>query len=131
MFPLHSEIEALLWAMDCIRNLREFRVTFTTDCFQLVKMVSESEEWPVFRNYLEDIRTLQGSFISSEIIHVRRMKNLRTDNLVHSARKQSSFVIYMDVELSFWFSESVWICKSWCQKRKKRCVVSLSNLSHI
>ena len=42
--PLHAEMEALLWAMVCMRNLRQFQVTFATDCSQLVKMVSEPEE---------------------------------------------------------------------------------------
>ena len=42
--PLHAEIEALLWAMECMRNLRQLQVTFATDCFQLVKMVSEPKE---------------------------------------------------------------------------------------
>ena len=42
--PLHSEVEALIWAMECMRNLRQFRITFATDCTQLVKMVSEPEE---------------------------------------------------------------------------------------
>ena len=37
---LHSEIEALIWAMKCMRNLRQFIVTFATDCSYLVKMVS-------------------------------------------------------------------------------------------
>ena len=42
--PLHSEIEALIWAMECMRNLRQYTVTFATDCSQLVKMVSEPDE---------------------------------------------------------------------------------------
>ena len=42
--PLHAEIEALLRAMECMKNLRQFHVTFATDCSQLVKMVSEPEE---------------------------------------------------------------------------------------
>ena len=42
--PLHAEMEALLWAMECMRNLRQSQVTFATDCSQLVKMVSEPEE---------------------------------------------------------------------------------------
>ena len=41
--PLHSEMEALIWAMECMRNLRQFSVIFVTDCSQLVKMVSEPE----------------------------------------------------------------------------------------
>ena len=38
--PLHAEMEALLWAMECMRNLRQYQVTFATDCSQLVTMVS-------------------------------------------------------------------------------------------
>jgi len=41
---LHAEMETLLWAMVCIRNLRQFQVTFATDCSQLVRMVLEPEE---------------------------------------------------------------------------------------
>ena len=50
--PLHTEFEALIWAMECMKNLRQFRVTFVTDCSQVVKMVSEPEEWPAFESYL-------------------------------------------------------------------------------
>ena len=42
--PLHAEMEALIWAMECMKNLRQFQVTFATDCYQLVKMVSAPEE---------------------------------------------------------------------------------------
>ena len=42
--PLHSEVEVLIWAMECVKNLRHFQVTFATNCSQLVKMVSEPEE---------------------------------------------------------------------------------------
>ena len=31
--PLHAEMEALVWAMVCMRNLRQSQVTFATDCF--------------------------------------------------------------------------------------------------
>ena len=41
--PFHSEIEAIIWAMECMRNLRQFTVKFVTDCSQLIKMVSEAE----------------------------------------------------------------------------------------
>ena len=56
--------------------------------------------------------------ICSEIIHVPRTKNLKTDSLARSAKKQSSFVVHMDAELPVWFTESIWVYKSWWQKRK-------------
>ena len=57
--PLHSEIDAFIWAMKCMMNLRQYQVTFATNCSQLVKMVSESKEWLAFATYLEDIKALK------------------------------------------------------------------------
>ena len=104
---LHSEIEVLIWAMECMWNLMQFTVTFTTHCSQFVKMVSEPEEWSVFASYLEDIKILKMSFQSSEIIHIPRAQNSKADSLARNARKQSSFVVHMDAELPVWFAESV------------------------
>src|SRR5690606_15144482 len=101
------EMEALLWAIECMRNLRQFQVTFATNCSQLVKMVLEPEEWLVFANYLEDIKMLKDSFTNSEIIYVPRAHNSKVDSLARSARNQSSFVVHMDAELPVWFTESV------------------------
>ena len=113
--------------MECTRNLRQFNVTFATNCSQLVKMVSEPEKWPAFAsyledikilkrkfqqfkahlyttwpafaNYLEDIKILKRSFNSSELIHIPQMHNSRADSLARSAKKQPSFVVHMDAEL--------------------------------
>ena len=30
--PLHSKMEDLIWTMKCMKNLRQFTVTFATDC---------------------------------------------------------------------------------------------------
>ena len=51
--PLHLEIEAFIWAMECMKNLRQFNVTFATDCSQLVKMISKLEELSAFASYLK------------------------------------------------------------------------------
>ena len=99
--PLYSEIEALIWAMECMRNLRQFPVTFETDCSQLVKMVSEPDEWPAFASYLEDIKFLKRSFISSELIHTPHTHNSKVNSLAHNTKKQSSFIVLMDAELQF------------------------------
>uniref|UniRef100_A0A0D3DRT8 RNase H type-1 domain-containing protein n=1 Tax=Brassica oleracea var. oleracea TaxID=109376 RepID=A0A0D3DRT8_BRAOL len=70
----------LIWAMKCMKNLRQFKVTFATDCFSIE--------------------------VSSEIDHVPRTENLRADSLACSARKQPSFVVHMDAVLPIWFLES-------------------------
>ena len=125
LIPLHSEVEGLIWAMECMRKLRQFQITFATYCSQLVKMISEPEEWPAFNSYLEDIKTLKESFFNSEIIHVLRKENLMADNLACSVRKQLFFIVYMDAELPVLFTESsqvksIWICKSHDEKKIKK-----------
>uniref|UniRef100_A0A0D3CNU4 RNase H type-1 domain-containing protein n=1 Tax=Brassica oleracea var. oleracea TaxID=109376 RepID=A0A0D3CNU4_BRAOL len=69
-------------------------------------MVSELDEWPAFESYLEDIKFLRRSFTNSDIVHVPRTENIKADRLAHIARKQPSFVVHMDAELSLWFTES-------------------------
>ena len=93
--PLHAKVEALIWAMECIRNLRQFQIMFATDCSHLVKIVSEPEEWLAFEMYLEDIKILKASF---EIIHVPRTENSRADSLARNVRKQLSFVGHVDLD---------------------------------
>ena len=105
--PLHAEMEALLWAMECMRNLRQFQVTFATDCSQLVNMVSEPDEWPAFASYLKDIKNLKECFTRSELIYIPRTQNSKADSLARSARKQPSFVVHMDADHPVWFTESI------------------------
>ena len=92
---LHSKIEALIWAMECMRSLRQFNVTFATDCSQLVKMVSEPLEWSVFASYFDDIKTFRESFHNSKIIHIPRTQNKGGQCSTHTARRQPSFVVHM------------------------------------
>ena len=123
--PLHSEIEALIWAIKCKRNLRKLYVTFATDCSQFVKMVSELEVWPAFASYLEDITFLKRIFNSSDIIHIPRMHNSKADSFARNARKQPSFVVHMDVELPIWFTKSTWVSVCCWQKNLlflKNCI---------
>ena len=111
--PLHADIEPLLWAMECMKNVRQFKVTFATDCSQLVKMISEPKEWLAFTNYMEDIKILKEDFTRSEIIYIPRTQNSRADSLARSVRKEPSFVVHMDQDLLGWFTESVWVCNWW------------------
>ena len=90
-----------------MRNLRQFTVTFAANCSQLLKMVSESEELPVFANYLEDIKIIKRSFNSSEFIQIPWTLNSRSESLARSAKKQLPFVIHMYVELPVWFAEFI------------------------
>ena len=88
LFPFHSKMETLPWAIGYMKNLCQSHVIFTTDCSQLVKTVLEPEKWPSFASYLEDIKILKESFIGSAIIHVPRTQNIKADKIARSAKNQ-------------------------------------------
>lgn len=103
--PLHSKIEALIWAMECKKNLCQYQVAFATEYFRLVKMVSKPKEcqfYKLFRRYQD----LKRQFSILLPLHIPRTMYSRVDILARCDRKQSTFVIHMDSELPFWFAES-------------------------
>ena len=59
---LHTECEALIWAMECMKTLDYPDMVFATDCSQLVKMVFSPDEWPVFATHLEEFRRSKTFF---------------------------------------------------------------------
>jgi len=42
--PLHKEVEAVLWMMKCMIGADNQKITFFTDCSDLVKMVFSPTE---------------------------------------------------------------------------------------
>ena len=80
---LHSEVEALQWAME---NMLQHSTHFGTDCKELIAMINEPQAWPSFATKLERIETLLICFPDFSIIHVPQAQNqlavmLRGDNL--------------------------------------------------
>ncbi|KAF2596656.1 hypothetical protein F2Q68_00009016 [Brassica cretica] len=65
---LHSEVEALLWAME---NMLQHSTcqSFGTDCKELIAMIKKPHAWPTFATELERIETLQICFPDFNIIH--------------------------------------------------------------
>ena len=108
--PMYTYIIEFLYFRGKYRSNLFFASIFR-DCFQLVKIVLEPEEWPAFVNYLDDVKTLKESFSRSEIIYVPKTQNSMADRLARSVRKQPSFVVHRDANHPVWFTESVWICK--------------------
>ena len=77
---LHSEVEALRWAM---KNMLEHSPcqSFGTDCKELIAMINELQEWPSFATELEKIETLHICFPDFKIIHVPRVRSQFSDFL--------------------------------------------------
>ncbi|KAF2608110.1 hypothetical protein F2Q68_00044298 [Brassica cretica] len=75
---LHSEVEALRWAME---NMLQHSTcqSFGTDCKELIVMIKDPQAWPSFATELERIETLQICFPDFKIIHVPRAHNQTSD----------------------------------------------------
>ncbi|CAL9237396.1 unnamed protein product [Arabidopsis halleri] len=74
---LHSEIEALIWAMQNILSRRINCQAFETDCSELVSMVQSSEEWSAFSNLLDEFGLLRVSFPSFLFSLISRLCNVK------------------------------------------------------
>ena len=75
---LHSDVEALRWAME---NMLQHSTcqSFGTDCKELITMIKDPQAWPSFATELERIETLQICFTDLNIIHVLRARNKISD----------------------------------------------------
>ncbi|KAF3590685.1 hypothetical protein DY000_02024760 [Brassica cretica] len=82
---LHSEVEALRWAME---NMLQHSTcqSFGTDCKELIAMIKEPHVWPSFATELERIDTLQICFPDFKITYVPRAQNHISDFLAKTAR---------------------------------------------
>ncbi|XP_048611432.1 uncharacterized protein LOC125585793 [Brassica napus] len=65
---LHSEVEALRWAMENVLQHSTCQ-RFGTDCKELIAMLDDPHAWPSFATELERIETLQICFPEFSITH--------------------------------------------------------------
>ncbi|XP_013608067.1 PREDICTED: uncharacterized protein LOC106314793 [Brassica oleracea var. oleracea] len=68
---LHSEVEALRWALRWAMENSTCQ-SFGTDCKELIAMVKDPQAWPSFATELERIETLQICFPDFNITYVPR-----------------------------------------------------------
>ncbi|KAG7548646.1 Reverse transcriptase domain [Arabidopsis suecica] len=101
--PLHTEVEALLWAMKCMIGADNQDVAFYTNCSDLVKMVSSPTEWPVFSAYLEEIKSDKEEFSSFSLSLISRSANIRADNLARKVRTEPHHITYVNNIPQEWF----------------------------
>ncbi|KAG7563962.1 Ribonuclease H-like superfamily [Arabidopsis suecica] len=94
--PLHTEFEALLWAMKCMIGADNQEVAFLTDCSDLVKMVSSPTEWPAFSVYLEEFQSDKEEFSSFSLSLISRNANVKADNLARKIRTEPLHITYVN-----------------------------------
>ncbi|CAA7029238.1 unnamed protein product [Microthlaspi erraticum] len=83
--PLQIEVEALVWAMQCMIHYNKQVMVFETDCSDVMKMVSNLAEWPAFSILLDVVDRCKRRFTSFSIHHIPRTKNTKTYKLARSA----------------------------------------------
>ncbi|KAG5384874.1 hypothetical protein IGI04_036344 [Brassica rapa subsp. trilocularis] len=98
---LHSEIEALRWAMENMLQHSPCQ-SFGTDCMELIAMINEPQEWPRFATELEKIETLLICFPDFKITHVPRVRNQLPDFLAKSARNFRRELLFIGCSIPVW-----------------------------
>ena len=98
---LHSEVEALRWAMENMLQHSNCQ-SFGTDCKELIAMVKDPQAWPSFATELERIETLQICFPDFKITHVPRARNQTADFLGKTARSFHRELCFIGCSIAVW-----------------------------
>ena len=81
---LHSELEALKWALESILQHSNCQ-HFGTDCKDLIAMIKEPQVWPNFSTELEAIQIILMCYSDFKITYVPRTQNEIVDSLARNA----------------------------------------------
>ncbi|KAF3534260.1 hypothetical protein DY000_02040047 [Brassica cretica] len=98
---LHSEVEALRWAMENLLQHSPCQ-SFGTYCKELIAMIKEPHEWPSFATGLKKIETLQICFPDFKITHVPRVCNQFSVFLAKTARTFRRELLFIGCSTPVW-----------------------------
>ncbi|XP_048613351.1 uncharacterized protein LOC125587199 [Brassica napus] len=100
--PLHSELEALSWAMECMLQVSTCQ-SFGTDCKELIAMTKDPGAWPSFSTELEEFMKLKARFSEFSIVFVPRQENVSSDSLAKISRSFHIDLYYIGCSVPVWF----------------------------
>ena len=98
---LHSELEALRWAMESMIQHSTCQ-RFGTDCKDLIAMVADPQAWPSFSTELEVIQILKMCLLDFKIIHFPRAQNEIIDSLARNARSFHRPLCFIGCSIPVW-----------------------------
>ena len=93
---LHDEMEGLLWAASCMRDMRITSIWFNTDCSDLVEMTTNPEDWPTFATEIELLQQLQIHYEDVSLTHIPWSMNSRADALAKKDKFRSYIFSHID-----------------------------------
>ena len=100
---LHSEVEALQWAIENILQHSSCQ-SFKTDCKELIAKIKEPHAWPRFATELERIEMLQICFQYFNIPYVPRAHNQISDFLAKITRSFHKKLHFIGCSVPVWLS---------------------------
>ena len=98
---MHSEVEALRWAMENILQHSTCQ-SFVTDCKELIAMIKKPHAWPSLATELESIETLQICFPYFKFTYIPRSQNQISDSLAKTARSFYREFCFIDCSILVW-----------------------------
>ena len=103
-YPLHSELEALRWAMESMLQYPTCQ-SFGTDCKDLIVIIREPRAWPSFATELKRIETLHICFPDFKITHIPREENRISAFLARTARSFYREFHFVGFSIPVWLSK--------------------------
>ncbi|KAF2582363.1 hypothetical protein F2Q68_00004797 [Brassica cretica] len=98
---LHSELEALRWAMESMIQHSTCQ-RFETGCKDLIAMIQEPQAWPNFSTEREIIQTLRLCFSNFKISYLPRTQNEIADSLAMNARSFHRSICFIGCSIPVW-----------------------------
>ena len=83
--PLHSELDALIWAMENMSQHTSCQ-SFGTDYKDVISMVKDPSTWPTFSMELAEFEAIKGRYHNFKIFHIPRAQNKMVDALARTSR---------------------------------------------
>ncbi|KAF3486281.1 hypothetical protein F2Q69_00052395 [Brassica cretica] len=98
---LHSELEALQWAMESMLQ-HSICQRFGTDCKDLIAMIEQPQAWPNFSTELETIQTFRLCFSDFKISYFPRTQNEFADSLARNAHSFHRPLCFIGCSILVW-----------------------------
>ncbi|KAL1207156.1 hypothetical protein V5N11_032759 [Cardamine amara subsp. amara] len=83
----HTELQGLVWAMQCLEDMNHLCYTFQTDCKDLIAITENLVDWPVYHAELADFSTLKKKFPLFKLCFIPRGSNVHADFFLHTVRE--------------------------------------------
>lgn len=89
IFPQHTELKSLVWALECLSRHQRFYDYFVTDSQEFVKMIFTSKDWLTFAAELNEFKSKLASYQSGKVVYQPITSNNEVVFLVRHARTRN------------------------------------------